>query len=272
VTPGSAPETVFGGDLLRARLWVPDRPTTALYVTFRQWLPDPGRFSDRGPVRRALTAGLAHLHIQTRWNDWFLNPETIGLEAALKAARGRFMTARALGFSMGGYAALRFSRVLRLNQVLLISPQVSLRVPGEDRYPEAAGFDAGAGELATHARPDLKGVVAFDPFHRLDSLHARRITALLPGIAAAPLAFGGHPGSLAITSAAGFPALQRLSLSPRLRPQDVQRLHRDLRPTSARYWRERAGYHARRGQPLCAEQAVARAEALLDAGGPGDPD
>ena len=49
-------------------------------------------------------------------------------------------------------------------------------------------------------------------------------------------------------------------------------LHRDLRPTSARYWRERAGYHARRGQPLCAEQAVARAEALLDAGGPGDPD
>ena len=34
------------------------------------------------------------------------------------ATRDRFLTARALGFSMGGYGALRFSRALRLNQVV----------------------------------------------------------------------------------------------------------------------------------------------------------
>lgn len=71
----TAAETVFDGDLLQARLWLPDRPTTALYVTFRQWMPEPGRFDDHGRVQRALTAGLAHLHIQSRWNDWFLNLE-----------------------------------------------------------------------------------------------------------------------------------------------------------------------------------------------------
>lgn len=147
MTPGSAPETVFGGDLLRARLWVPDRPTTALYVTFRQWLPDPGRFSDRGPVRRALTAGLAHLHIQTRWNDWFLNPETTGLEAALKAARGRFMTARALGFSMGGYAALRFSRVLRLNQVRSSRPRFRCASPAKTAIPRPQASTPGRASL-----------------------------------------------------------------------------------------------------------------------------
>ncbi|MFM7442487.1 MAG: alpha/beta hydrolase, partial [Tabrizicola sp.] len=253
---------IFDGDFLQARLWLPDRPTTALYVTFRQWEAEPGQFSDRGQVRRALTAGLAHLHVQSRWNDWFLNTETAGLEAALKSVRTRFLTARALGFSMGGYAALRFSKSLRLNQVLLVSPQVSLLLPGEDRYPEAAGFDPVAGDLSTRARPDLKGVVAYDPTHRLDSLHAGRIMALLPGIQPAKLSFGGHPGTAALGQAGGFRILQRLSLSSRLQARDVVLLHRELRQTSARYFRERADRLLRRGRPDLAALALERAEAL----------
>lgn len=258
----TAPERVFDGDLLRARLWLPDRPTTALYVTFRQWVPAPGAFDDSGSVRRALTAGLAHLHIQSRWNDWFLNPETPVLETALKSVRARFLTARALGFSMGGYGALRLSRVLRLNQVLLVSPQVSLLLPEEDRYPEAARFDAAAGSLATHARRDLTGVVAFDPFHRLDHLHACHISALLPGVTPAKLAFGGHPGTAALGHVGGFRALQRLSLSSRLRAGDVVQLHRELRQGSMRYWRERAACCLRRGRLTAAAAALERAETL----------
>jgi hypothetical protein len=268
LTPDPVPETVFDGDLLDARLWLPDRPTTALYVTFRQWVPDPGSFSRSGPVQRALTAGLAHLHIQTRWNDWFLNAETPALEAALKATRARFMTARALGFSMGGYASLRFSRALRLNQALVVSPQVSLDpalVPDEDRYPEASGFDPVAGNLATHARKDLTGVVVFDPFYRLDHLHARQITALLPGIAQARLPFGGHPGTSALGHVGGFRALQRLSLSSRLQAPEVIHLHRDLRAGSMRYWRERAECCLRKNRLADVATALERAEALAEA-------
>jgi hypothetical protein len=271
VTTADAPERVFDGDLLQARLWLPDRPTTALYVTFRQWMPDPGRFEDRGRVQRALTAGLAHLHIQSRWNDWFLNAETPNLAAALAATRARFLTARALGFSMGGYGALRFSKALRLNQVLLVSPQVSLLLPEEDRYPEAATFDPMAGDLATHARKDLTGVVAFDPFYRLDALHARQIQALLPGIVPAKLPFGGHPGTAALGHVGGFRALQRLSLSSRLRAADVVALHRDLRPGSMRYWRERAEYLLRRDRLSLAATALGRAEALSPRDDPGAP-
>jgi hypothetical protein len=258
----TAGERVFDGTHLQARLWLPDRPTTALYVTFRPWEPEPGRFDDRGCVQRALTAGLAHLHLQTRWNDWFLNPETPALEAALLTVRARFMTARALGYSMGGYAALRFSKALRLNQALLVSPQVSLLLPEEDRYPEAADFDPDAGDLAAHGRPDLKGVVAYDPTHPLDRLHADRIKALLPGIQPAKLAFGGHPGTAALGQAGGFRALQRLSLSSRMEARDVVQLHRDLRQTSARYWRERADRLLRQGRTAFAAQALDRAEAL----------
>ncbi|WP_137110316.1 alpha/beta hydrolase [Rhodobacter sp. SY28-1] len=257
-------ECIFDGDLLRARLWLPDRPTSALYVTFRQWDPEPGQFDTRGPVQRALSAGLAHLHVQSRWNDWFLNAETPALEAALRTLRARFLTARALGFSMGGYAALRFSKSLRLNQVLIVSPQVSLHLPGEDRYPQAARFDPVAGDLSAHARPDLTGVMAFDPTHRLDRLHAERIMALLPGIQPARLSFGGHPGTAAIGKAGGFPALQRLSLSSRLAASDVVLLHRSLRRTSAHYWSERADRLLRCGRTALAAQAMDRTEALAD--------
>lgn len=263
----TAAERIFDGDLLRARLWHPDRRTTALYVTFRHWLPDPGTFDDRGRVERALNAGLAHLHIQSRWNDWFLNRETPALETALQALRDRFLTARALGFSMGGYAALRFSRALRLNQVLVVSPQVSLLFPGEDRYPEAAGFDPVAGDLSRHARPDLAGVVAFDPFQRLDAAHARRAMQMLPGLRPAALAFGGHPGTAALGEAGGFRVLQRHSLSARLQAGEVIALHRSLRRGSLRYWRERADQLLRRGRTAEAAAALDRAEALAEGRG-----
>jgi pimeloyl-ACP methyl ester carboxylesterase len=154
------PDRVFDGDHLRAELWVPKTPATTLYVTFRQRVPDPGSFSDDAPVRRALNQGLAHLRIQSRWNDWFLNAETPALEAALAALRPRFATALALGYSMGGYGALRLARALDLDQVILVSPQFTLDraiLPAEKRYPEGKDFDAALGNLAVHGKPDLAG-------------------------------------------------------------------------------------------------------------------
>jgi hypothetical protein len=283
------PEVIFDGDLLRARLWLPDVHSTALYVTFRHWLPDPGQFSDGGRVHRALARGLAHLHVQSRWNDWFLNAETVELAAALTRLRSRFRTARALGFSMGGYAALRFSADLRLNHALIVSPQVSLSpdvMPEEDRYPEAKGFDAALGDLARYSRPGLAGVIALDPFHRLDLIHARRIQTLLPGMALARLGFGGHPGTAALGAAmgaalgaalgaapgaalgavpgqsGGFRTLQRISFSARPHAAQIIQLHRSLRHQSPRYWRERAEQTLRRGRLAAAEAAISRAEAL----------
>ena len=88
--PDGAPERVFDGKHLRARLWTPGPEARALYVTFRQRIPDPGQFDDSGPVRFALTRGVAHLHLQSRWNDWYVNDETTALEAALAPVRARF--------------------------------------------------------------------------------------------------------------------------------------------------------------------------------------
>lgn len=260
------PDRVFDGTHLRADLWLPKTPATTLYVTFRQRVPDPGSFSEDAPVRRALNEGKAHLRIQSRRNDWFLNAETPALEAALSLLRPRFATALALGYSMGGYGALRLARALDLDQVILVSPQFTLDraiLPAEKRYPEGTDFDAAQGNLAVHGKPDLAGIVIFDPFRPLDRMHAALITGAMPAIARAPLPFGGHPATNALGERGGFRTLQAISLAPNASAADVARLHRRLRSESPRYWLNRAEACRKAGKALAAEIAAAESLRLI---------
>lgn len=260
------PEILFDGACLRARLTRPRHGGSVLYVTFRQRLDEPGSFSDDPPVRQALAQGLAHLHLQSRWNDWYLNAETPALEAALRSLRPGFREARAVGYSMGGYAALRYADALDLTQALVISPQFTLDhrlVPQDRRYREAAGFDRELGDLSRHGKPDLAGAIVFDPSHPLDRVHARLITATMPRMAPAPCMFGGHPATQAIRAGGGFGSLQALALEGGLSAPAVVRLHRQLRAGSSRYWHFRAKACLARGKSAAAEEALTRAEALV---------
>lgn len=263
-----APEIVFDGTLLRARLTRPRHGGTLLYVTLRQWLEQPGSFTDDPPVRQALARGLAHLHIQSRWNDWYLNAETPALEAALRQLRDGFAAARAVGYSMGGYATLRLASALDLDQALVISPQFTLDptvLPEESRYSEAATFDRALGDLHRHGKSDLRGVVVFDPSHPLDRRHARLIGQAMPRMALAACMFGGHPATGALRAGGGFGTLQGYALDGDLSAQAVVRLHRHLRAGSSRYWHARATACLARGKTAQAELALTRAEALADA-------
>jgi pimeloyl-ACP methyl ester carboxylesterase len=258
-------ETVFDGKLLRARLTRPREGGSILYVTFRQRLDEPGDFTDDPPVRQALQRGMAHLHLQSRWNDWYLNDETPTLETALCKLRTDFTEARAVGYSMGGYAALRLAAALNLSQALVISPQYTLDrtvIPDERRYREASGFDRELGDLARHGKPDLNGAMVFDPSHPLDPIHARLIAQTMPGMRPAPCMFGGHPATQAIRGGGGFRSFQALGLDGGLSAQDIVHLHRQLRAQSSRYWHFRAKACLARGKTAHGEYALARAEAL----------
>lgn len=260
-------ETVFDGDLLQARLTRPLDGGRLLFVTFRQRLDEPGSFSDDPPVRQALMRGMAHLHLQSRWNDWYLNAETPALEATLRNLRAGFTEARAMGYSMGGYATLRLAGALDLTQALVISPQLTLDrtlIPKERRYAEAANYDAVLGDLARHGKPGLEGAIVFDPSHPLDPLHARHITQAMPGMAPAPCMFGGHPATQAIRAAGGFRSFQVLGLEGDLSARAITRLHRSLRAGSSRYWHFRAKACLARGKIAEAQTALARAEALAE--------
>lgn len=255
---------VFDGAHLRATLFNPDAPD--LFVSLRQRIDEDGAFDAPAPVRTFTDHGFAHLHLQTRTNDWFVNGDTPGLDAALAKLAPRYESVRGIGFSMGGYGLLRFARALRLGQALLVSPQVSIHpdvVPWDRRYRQhAAGFDRALGDLARHGLPDLRGLVIFDPFRPLDRRNAEMIGALHPKMRAARLGCGGHPATRVIRSGGRFGALQRMLRKGWLGPGRVTALHRGLRASSPVYWRHLAGQAERSGRPALAAEARRRQTAL----------
>ncbi len=258
---------VLHGDLLRADLFNPQ--ARQLFVTFRQRLAQPGTFDAPQPVRSFVRAGYAHLHLQSRWNDWYINAETRALDAALREASAPYDRVVGLGFSMGGYAALRFSGALGLRHLITVSPQFSLSprvLPKDIRYRDcAAGYDDALGDLATYGRTDLAGAVLLDPFKRLDLLNAQHIQDVFPGLTLCRLAASGHPASRVLREGGHFAALQRQLMQGPVEAREICALHRASRRDSPLYWTQLAEIAARHGRDALARRA--RSQALAPGAG-----
>ena len=215
------------------------------------------------------------MQIQPRFNDWFVNRDTDDLGVALAPFVAGFDHVAGIGFSMGGYGALRLSAALNMAQVVAISPQVSIAprmVPFDRRYrEEGRGFDPVLGDLATHARRDLQGVVIFDPFRPLDRRHADMIGAILPGMALCRYGFGGHPATDILRKTVKFAAIQQLVITRSLTPAAVLALHRANRAVAPAWWRgvaaraENTGHFALAIRPAPASALDAAADFPLNA-------
>ena len=260
-------ETVFAGAHLRAHLMAGRRDRLIVTFDYRQ----AGRAGFNAPRHSSTFArgGFWQLNIQTRANDWFINPETRALEAALGALRvrfgGQFGRVNLMGFSMGGYGALRYARALGADQAVLVSPQASIApgvVPFETRYrAEAASFDPVLGDLGAVAWPELAGLILVDPFHAADMGHARMIRALFPRLGLARLAFAGHPATGVIREAGQMWTLHREATAAGPGRPLICAAHRAGRRKSAAYW-ERLAERAGARRPGLAARALARAAAL----------
>lgn len=254
-------DTIFADANLRATLFKPD--AAKLIVTFDNRKPNKTEFEPRDPARHFLKAGFAQLHIATRANDWFINASTREMERALSELKNRYAPARAIGFSMGGYGALRFSGALGLEEVVLISPQVSIApdiVPFETRYKrESRGFDADIGALDS-ANPDLGGLICYDPFHRLDTAHAALITTLFPKMRRVPMAFGQHPATNILRERKAIGRVQRQVIRG-LDPRQLKADHRAACMETALYW-DRLAAQAKDTHPAWAACATQRAQEI----------
>ncbi len=258
-------EGLFDGSYLRAAVFRPAHPNGCLIVTFGHRKPDRTGFDPPKPSQRFLDEGWTHLQIQPRFNDWFVNPDTEDISASLAPFVTGFDHIAGIGFSMGGYGALRLSAALNMAQVVAISPQVSIAphmVPFDRRYrEEGRGFDPALGDLATHARCDLQGVVIFDPFRPLDRRHADMIGEILPGMALCRYGFGGHPATDVLRRSAKFAAIQQLVITRTLTPAAVLALHRNNRAKAPAWWRGVAARAEKTGHFALAAHAVSRVPA-----------
>ncbi len=264
---------IFDGHHLRATLQSGN--SGLLVVTFDYRMDGKDTFTPAEHSTTFARQGHAQLSIKTRRNDWFINPETAALDAALRVFARDYGKVHMLGYSMGGYGALRFAQALGATSLVAISPQVSIhpaQAPWERRYKdEAAGFDPVTGDLAAHPAPALRGLVLLDPFVRMDRAHGQRICALFPGLRQVRLAFGGHPASQVLRGAGKRWVIDRAAVQPDPRPGLILRTHREGRRQAPGYWLRLARFCATR-RPALAAQARARAEALVASGdAPRDP-
>lgn len=257
-------ERIFDGQHLRAVLW-PGRRQDRLIVTFDYRQDGKADFTPDAHLTTFHRLGYPQLAIKTARNDWYVNPDTGALATALVPLRGRFGRVQMLGFSMGGYGALRFAAALDARSAVIVSPQVSIApddVPCDPRYlAYADGFDRVAGDLSRCPAPRLRGLIVIDPFIAADLEHARRIRALFPGLSIVRLNFGGHPAIRVLRGAGAIPAVQREAMVPRATPAGIIASHRAARRLSPGYW-SRLAQSAAAQHPRLAATARARAAAL----------
>lgn len=252
---------VFAGEHLRAAISPGDGRHDLLMVTFDFRRKNRRGFSEANFSSSFARHGHAQLSITSRTNDWFINPDTEALEATLAPVTARFAHVHALGYSMGGYGAFRFARALNLRHVVAISPQATIArgtVPGDTRYAaEARHFDPVLGDLSTRGSPDLRGLIAVDPFLDADLAHARLITRAFPGVRILPLPFAGHPASRVLDDAGRAWLFQRAATMAK-RGQMIRKMHLAARRASPQYWTHFA-QTAARNHPLWAERAMEQA-------------
>ena len=231
----AAPERVLDGEHLRATLHGADGPQ--LLVTFDNWRKDRAGFGE--PVRSNLMQrlGVSQLSVTTARNDWYVNPDTPRLEAALRALRPRFDLVCAIGFSMGAFGAMRLSRAMGARKLTLVSPQASVwpeEAPWSRWRPEGAS-EPGERSLRIHAARGQRADLLYDPFHPEDRRQAALAEAAMPRISLVPLPFAGHPATALIREAGRFNAVQRAALRPASARGALLREHKAARAGSARY-------------------------------------
>jgi len=181
-------EWLFQGRHIRASL-VRGRQDDVV-VTFNHWRAGRSGFDPVAPESWITARGLGHLRIQTAANDWYLNPDLVAAQAALRNARDRIGQTRLFGMSMGATGALRFGAALRAEVGLLISPSLPRKI-----------LDA---ETLRRAAEGPRYTFIYDPKITVDVWSATVLEELLPGSKLVSLAGGGHPATGTIHRAGRF--------------------------------------------------------------------
>lgn len=213
-------------------------------------------------------AGLSVLGFVARSPHWFFPADTVPLIERTRPVLSRFGTIIPFGWSMGGYAALKYGRIVGADVAVAFSPQISI-APGAvgsfdrrfQRHFHAARHDSmtiRAGDLCR--RP----LVVYDPLDAIDSGHARMLTALGPAVIAVPAPGGAHTGPMPLIEANlmtdFLKSIQQDGTAPETAAR-VRRLLRRARRVSPSYWRGLAEALRMRRRPdvavVCYRNALA---------------
>jgi hypothetical protein len=175
------PAFLLRGGLVDA--WL-ERHSDVLLVTFDN-LASVGEYDPPQPWMIGLCKriGVSVLGLMSHRKDWYRNDDIAPLITALEEAGlfSQFRRVLFVGTSMGGFAALSFSSLVKGAAVLAFSPQSTLSrrlAPFEQRYRYGQrkwNWSSPAFLDAAASIADQEVWLAYDPFVPEDRLHAARI-------------------------------------------------------------------------------------------------
>ncbi|WP_155931544.1 hypothetical protein [Methylopila sp. 73B] len=138
--------------------------------------------------------GVATIGVVTTEKNWYAPSAMEEVAARLKPILARYPKVLCYGNSMGGYAAIRFSKLLGATHVLAIVPQAgidpSVVTPFDRRY--TTHFGKGGGGMIEPGHVAGKVWIVYDPLYSHDSGHAKLLKKAAPDARMIRVPLRGH--------------------------------------------------------------------------------
>ena len=192
-----------------------------LLVTFspmRQAGEHEAFWADKFALKNRITT----LSFVAKQAHWYPNVDTRRLIRKIRPELPRQLRRVLYGFSMGGYAALKFSKLLDADVVLAFSPQFSIDPNEIDDERFRANFRPYNRRMSIEAADlSTRSMIVFDRMHTLDRLNALLIRKQQPStVALLPVRYADHA---TVNLVLGSDILKRVIALTQQRPLQAKR-------------------------------------------------
>ncbi|WP_010113385.1 hypothetical protein [Acinetobacter sp. P8-3-8] len=144
--------------------------------------------------------------IMPKQKSWFPASSMSALLEQLQPILNQYKNIVGYGGSMGGYAAIKYARSLRMNRVVAMVPQYSID-PAEvedKRYTDFydAELNADMRIQAHDIVADCEYIIVYDPYFENDKEHYLKIKPLIPQLHTLHLPYTGHDAIAVLANSA----------------------------------------------------------------------
>lgn len=150
--------------------------------------------------------GFNVIGVMPKHRSWFPAQSMQAMYAAIEPYLTAFQQRIAYAGSMGGYAAIKYSRMLNLQRVVALVPQYSIDPEDvhDPRYNMFFNKEINQDMQITEAdvSAQCEYIVVYDPYCEEDRLHYEKIRQLIPYLHTLKLPFTGHDAIAVLASSA----------------------------------------------------------------------
>lgn len=136
------------------------------------------------------------LGIMPKLKSWFPEASMQNMMEQVAPILADFSRIVGYGGSMGGYAAIKYSRLLKMNRVIAFVPQYTIDPQEVEDRRYAEFFDVNIHRDMQIQTQDVSEqteyIIVYDPYYREDREHYRKIKKILPQLMTLHLPFTGH--------------------------------------------------------------------------------